>query len=59
VDNFPDEAFLFLTSGGIEATKGRKESKAESTVKDALVAVDGSDSEDDQVDLDNAEDGEG
>lgn len=59
MDNFPDEAFLFVTSGGIEATKVRKESKAESTVKDAMVAVDGSDSEDDQVDLDNAEDGEG
>jgi hypothetical protein len=48
-----------VTSGGIEATKAKKESKSEGNVRDGLVAVDGSDSEDGLVDLDNGENGEG
>lgn len=59
VDNFPDEAFLFVTSGGIEATKVKKDKQDRSTNKDALVAVDASDSEEDELGLGNAEDGEG
>lgn len=56
VDNFPDEAFLFVTSGGIEATKP---GEGKRTVKDALVTVDASDSEVDEDGLANTEDGEG
>ena len=59
VDNFPDAAFLFVTSGGIEATKVAKDEQGKSMVKDALVAVEASDSEEDGVGLDNAADGEG
>lgn len=60
VDNFPDEAFLFVTSGGIEATKVKKGKQGESIVKDRLVAVDANDSEDGEGDLEeNAEEGEG
>lgn len=59
VDNFPDEAFLFVTSGGIEASKARKGGTTASTAKDALAAIDGSDGEDGMVGLGNAEDGEG
>lgn len=59
VDNFPDEAFLFVTSGGIEATKVKKDKQDRSTIKDAFIAVDASDSEDEELGLSNAEDGEG
>ena len=54
VDNFPDEAFLFLTSGGIEATKVKL---GKSAIKDALVAVDGDESEEEIAKLDNNEEG--
>jgi hypothetical protein len=59
VDNFPDEAFLFVTSGGIEATKVKKDKQDRNTIKDAFIAVDASDSEDEELGLSNAEDGEG
>lgn len=59
VDNFPDAAFLFVTSGGIEVTKVGKDEQGKSMVKDALVAVEASDSEEDGVGLDSAEDREG
>ena len=59
VDNFPDEAFLFVTSGGIEATKVKKDKQDRNTIKDAFVAVDVSDSEEEELGLSNAEDGEG
>ena len=59
VDNFPDEAFLFVTSGGMEATKVKMDKQGRSTIKDAFVAVDASDSEEEESGLSNAEDGEG
>jgi hypothetical protein len=59
VDNFPDEAFLFVTSGGIEATKVKKDKQDRTTIKDTFIAVDASDSEDEELGLSNAEDGEG
>jgi hypothetical protein len=59
VDNFPDEAFLFVTSGGIEATKVKKDKQDRNTIKVAFIAVDASDSEDEELGLSNAEDGEG
>jgi tRNA pseudouridine38-40 synthase len=59
VDNFPDEAFLFVTSGGIEATKVKKDKQDRSIIKDALVAGDASDSEEDELGFGNSEDGEG
>ena len=59
VDNFPDEAFLFVTSGGVEATKIKKDEQGKSTAKHNVVAVDASDGEEDEIGLDNAEDREG
>ena len=59
VDNFPDAAFLFVTSGGIEVTRVADDGQRKSTVKDALVAVEASDSEEDEVGLDTTEDSEG
>jgi hypothetical protein len=59
VDNFPDEAFLFVTSGGIDATKAKKDKQDMSITKDAFVTVDASDSEEEEVGLSDIEDGEG
>ena len=59
IDNFPDEAFLFVTSGGIEATKVKKDKQDRSKIKDAFVAVGASDSEEEELGPSNAEDGEG
>jgi hypothetical protein len=47
-----------VTSGGIQATKAR-EKQGEGIVKDDLAAVDGSDSEDDRLNINNGENGEG
>ena len=59
IDNFPDEAFLFVTSGGIEAAKARKDEQSKSRIQDALFAVDASDSEEDGCGLNDGEGGEG
>ena len=48
-----------MTSGGIQATKAKKEKQGEGIVKDGLATVDGSDSEDDRLDINNGENGEG
>ena len=58
IDNFPEETFLFVTSGGIAATKQAKsvtqQRKAE---KEAMAVLDASDSEDERV-LRRVEDGD-
>ena len=52
IDNFPDETFLFVTSGGIAATKPaitKSVTQQRQTEKAAMAALNESDSEDERV----------
>ena len=60
VDNFPEDAFLFVTSGGIDATKVNSGKQISEAVKDTLTTVDGNDSDEEPFELlSNAEGVEG
>ena len=58
MDNFPEETFLFVTSGGIEATKGKTTESVNDADKKVLGRFSGDDSDDESTLVGNG-DGEG
>jgi hypothetical protein len=56
VDNFPEETFLFLTSGGIEATKGKTTESAADADKKVLGRFASDDSDDESTLIGNGDD---